>query len=230
MRTTPILLCVVFSVTACTTVQVLEPPRIVEAIGTEPKIGSTNTTQVGSTMFSQYRLWRKTGIRIPNGYSGSVGGAPVQVTPADYLVRATADSQPAYCTERLTMRNLLGVPTKPTCFAGMTPESSFTKVMVPADAVWWIKQLPEPLRFEQVEEDIPRPESVRRELVYLGSAGKIIRLAYREYLGDLARPAFTQEVTYDVADLPMQVSFRNARFEVLTIGGSAITYRALSAL
>jgi hypothetical protein len=230
MRHLTLTLLSVAAVTACTSIQIVEAPRVTESIGTEPKIGETTTAQVGSTLFSQYRLWKKTGTRIPAGFVGEVGGAQVIVTSYDYLIQSVADGQLAYCTERLTMRNLLGVPTKTTCFAGTTSDSRFTKVMVPADAIWWSKPLSAPLRYEQQDEIITRPESIRRELIYLGTSGRVMRLAYREYAGDLARPAFAQEVTDDVVDLPMQVTFKSSRFEVLAIGGSSITYRATSPL
>lgn len=223
-------LALALSLIACTSVQVVEPSRVVESTGTEPRVGATSTVPVGGTLLSQYRLWSKSGTRIPSGYTGRVGGAQVIVAPTDYLVRSIADGKEAYCTERLTMHNLRGVPTKPTCFVGSLRESTFTHVMVPADAIWWGTDLPQPLRFEQQEVSMPRSDSMRRELIYLGAAAKVIRLAYREYLGDLARPAFAQDVSYDVGELPMQVAFRNARFEVLSVSGSSITYRVLSPL
>lgn len=227
---------ILFAITAalltvgCTSIQVNGVPSVVEAIGTDPAIGDTVTIQVGSTMYWQFRLWKKTGYRIPAGYYGTIGGAPVSVTPNDFLMQATVESQPAYCTERLTVRNLLGVPIKRTCFANITADSRFETVMVPADAVWWRQPLPRPLQFELVEEIIPRPESLSRELVFLGSSANVIRLAYREYIADLARPAYFQEVTYDLTDLPMEIAFRNAQFEILSINGSSLTYRVLSPL
>jgi len=62
----------------------------------------------------------------------------------------------------------------------------------------------------------------------LGSAGKTLRLLYREYAGDFVRPAFSQDVSYDVEALPMEIQFRTARIQVLELPGSSIKYRVLS--
>ncbi len=86
------------------------------------------------------------------------------------------------------MRNLLGVAIKPTCFSGLTADGHVTEVMVPADSVWLHNDLPRPIAIRAVEKSIPRPEAFRNELVFLGSAGKTLRLLYREYAGDFIGP------------------------------------------
>lgn len=110
------------------------------------------------------------------------------------------------------------------------PEGKVTTVMVPADAIWWSQKLPQPLSVSKREEVISLAGSYRNELVFLGSAGKIIRLLYREYMDDFVRPAYSQEVSYDVSNLPMEISFRTAKFQVLELDGSSITYKVLSPL
>ncbi|ULR87332.1 hypothetical protein [Comamonas sp. B21-038] len=217
-----------FSLSACTTIQVQKAPSVEPTIGTDPSIGSTSTATVGSAVLSQYKVWKKSGMQLAEPYSGRIGGAPVDVSQTDYLVKAVADSKEAYCTERMTMRNLLGVAIKPTCFSGLTADGHVTEVMVPADSVWWHKDLPRPIAIRAVEESILRPEAFRNELVFLGSAGKTLRLLYREYAGDFVRPAFSQDVAYDVEALPMEIQFRTARIQVLELPGSSIKYRVLS--
>ncbi len=230
MKTNFFVLIALVGLAGCATIQVFEGPQVVESYGTIPGVGATETVSVGSVIFSQHRLWKKSGLHIPSGYRGKVGGAEVDVAATDYLVKAVADSQEAYCTQRATMKNIFGAPIKPTCFVGPLGASHFTKVMVPSDAIWWSSELAEPLRFSKTEEDIMRPDSLRRELIYLGTAGKIMRIAYREYLGDMARPAFAQEVTYDVDKLPLEIAFKNAKFQVLEIRGSTLRYRVLNQL
>lgn len=193
-------------------------------------MGKTHNVSVGSPMFSQHKLWRVSSFRLSEGYSGSIGGAKVEVSSNDNLVRATANSQDAYCTERNTMSNLFGFAIKQTCFGGITSDGKVSSVMVPADAIWWSQKLPRPLAVNKREEAIPRAGSYRNELVFLGSAGKVIRLLYREYMDDLVRPAYSQEVSYDVSKLPMEIAFRTAKFQVLELDGSSITYKVLSPL
>lgn len=215
---------------ANTSIQVHQSSSVKPEIGTEPQVGKTHTASVGSVMFSQYKLWRVSSFRLSENYAGSIGGARVEITSNDNLVQATANSQDAYCTEFNTMRNIFGVAIKRTCFGGITPDGKVSSVMVPADAIWWSQNLPKPILVVRHEEAAPRSGSYRNELVFLGAAGKVIRLLYREYMDDLVRPAYSQEVSYDVSNLPMEISFRTAKFQVLELGGSTITYKVLSPL
>jgi hypothetical protein len=63
---------------------------------------------------------------------------------------------------------------------------------------------------------------VKGELVYGGISGRTIEIAYREYRGNLAAPAFFQNLKYDLAASPYIV-FQNFRIEVLDASNSAIT-------
>jgi hypothetical protein len=68
----------------------------------------------------------------------------------------------------------------------------------------------------------------REELVYLGLAGKTLRIGYREYSGggNLIRPAFSQELTYDIGTSSVIV-FRDFRIEVFGANNEGITFVVL---
>ena len=69
----------------------------------------------------------------------------------------------------------------------------------------------------------------RRDLVYSGVSQGTVLISYREFNDNLARPAFTQDVRYDLKD-GAEVGFRGARFEILKATNTAITYRVLKTL
>lgn len=66
----------------------------------------------------------------------------------------------------------------------------------------------------------------RKELIYNGRSGDTIRVIYREYSGDLARPAFTQELQYDLSQ-QMEIGFREVRLQVESATNTSIRYRVL---
>lgn len=73
-----------------------------------------------------------------------------------------------------------------------------------------------------------RGKSFRREVLYQGAAARVLRLLYREYVNDLARPAFSQELSFDLAESgPTVVVVKNARFEVLEAGNEGATVRVV---
>ena len=71
--------------------------------------------------------------------------------------------------------------------------------------------------------DIERVGSYKQELIYNGKSKDTIRLSYREYIKDMARPAFYQDLTYDLAE-SREIAFRDLRIEVLEATNSAIKF------
>ncbi|HYC00383.1 MAG TPA: hypothetical protein VEA35_04040 [Ramlibacter sp.] len=67
----------------------------------------------------------------------------------------------------------------------------------------------------------------KRELIYTGRTGNAVSILYREFLNDMARPAFSQQLQYDVGTDPV-IGYKGARFEVLKADNTGITYRVLS--
>ena len=56
----------------------------------------------------------------------------------------------------------------------------------------------------------------------------MLRLLYREFVNNLVRPVFDQELTYDLeGGGPLSVAVKSARFEVLEAGNAGIRYRVL---
>lgn len=69
----------------------------------------------------------------------------------------------------------------------------------------------------------------RRELIYSGISQGTVTITYKEFKDDLARPAFSQELRYDL-NQGREVGFRGARFEILEATNSMIRYRVLKPL
>lgn len=75
----------------------------------------------------------------------------------------------------------------------------------------------------------PMQPRFQSELVYTGRSQNTVTVLYREYANDLARPAFTQELRYDLAE-PGEVGFRGARFEIVKATNTEITFRVIRPL
>jgi hypothetical protein len=66
-----------------------------------------------------------------------------------------------------------------------------------------------------------------QELLYNGRIGNRVSFLYREFQNDVARPAFTQEITYDLAE-GKEVGFKGARLEIIDANNRYIRYRVLN--
>lgn len=71
--------------------------------------------------------------------------------------------------------------------------------------------------------------SFKRELIYGGLSGNTLSISYREFSDGTARPAFTQDLKYDLSESKI-IGFRGARFEVAKASNTVIKYKVLKAL
>ncbi|GGY85425.1 hypothetical protein [Marinobacter zhanjiangensis] len=72
-------------------------------------------------------------------------------------------------------------------------------------------------------------DSFRKELVYLGRSGDTIQLSYREFYNNMARPAFSNNIQYDLGDSDV-IGFQGARFKVLSATNTFFTYEVMKHL
>ena len=71
--------------------------------------------------------------------------------------------------------------------------------------------------------------SFRKELVYTGISQTIVSILYREFKDDMARPAFSQDLKYDLSESKI-VGYRGARFEIIKATNQGLTYKTLKQL
>jgi len=73
----------------------------------------------------------------------------------------------------------------------------------------------------------PMSNHFQQTLIYNGKIGNRITLGYREFSGDVARPAFSNEVSYDLSESAI-LGYKGARVEVVKATNTEITYKILS--
>src|SRR5690606_13439745 len=68
--------------------------------------------------------------------------------------------------------------------------------------------------------------SFQQTLIYSGKVGNKINISYREFSGSLARPAFNNDVEYDLNE-SKQIGYKGALLEVIDANNQNITYKVL---
>jgi hypothetical protein len=71
--------------------------------------------------------------------------------------------------------------------------------------------------------DVILKGSLKQELVYNGNSRDTIRISYLEYVDDMARPSFFQELAYDLSESRL-IAFRDIRMEVLDATNISIRF------
>jgi hypothetical protein len=80
--------------------------------------------------------------------------------------------------------------------------------------------------FELISAIQKTDKNFRQEFIYSGRTGDSIFFTYREFSGDLIRPAFTQNVTYSLSNKNI-VAFKRLRLKILSADNTKIRYRIL---
>lgn len=80
--------------------------------------------------------------------------------------------------------------------------------------------------FETGQFNTTSAENFQRTFYYKGKSGNEIYFDYKEFVNDMARPAFTQELIFDLNESDI-VGFRGMRLQVLSATNTQIKYRVL---
>lgn len=68
---------------------------------------------------------------------------------------------------------------------------------------------------------------LKKELIYNGKSDNTIKVIYREFIDNMARPAFTQNLNYDLSEGDI-ISFKGCKIKVLNAKNIGIEYKILS--
>lgn len=81
--------------------------------------------------------------------------------------------------------------------------------------------------YSEILVPVPQKDYFKQEFIYNGRVGNALKFTYREFVDDLARPAFTQELQYDLSESNI-IGFRGLRIEVINASNTKIEYKVLS--
>lgn len=214
--------------TGCAAPSVREVDVPTKQQGMTPHLGEISTAPVGAVLFNQFDYLLRQSYSLSSGGSIGILLGKVVVSPGDTLKRVELDNQTTYCTDKRAYIDPISGPYSSACFLDTNDDGQFEAVKAKPGLVWNERPVSPPIGYERMQEIVPGDNSYKYELLYQGVSKQTLRLAYREYFQSLARPAFYQELTYDIDELPTEVTFRGVRIEVLEAGNSGIRYRVLS--
>lgn len=192
-----------------------------------PNIGETGNAQVGDPIISMAHTLSTPAISFRNACTFSEKYDRPGTGVVEYKVESGAvftqdnmsNGVPGYCGQSAQNTPPLGFISGRHCVA----VSGETLVPFPKSEM--IVQ--SDCRVAASRVTVEASDSVKRELLYDGKSGTTLHLSYREFVKDLARPAFTQELSYDIRDDRI-IGFKGARVEVIDANNTSLRYRVLS--
>lgn len=82
------------------------------------------------------------------------------------------------------------------------------------------------VNFERTKKPVLTIDSFQQTLIYSGKVGNKINIGYRESSGNLARPAFSNNVEYDLSE-SSTIGYKGAQLEILEATNQYIKYRVI---
>jgi hypothetical protein len=80
--------------------------------------------------------------------------------------------------------------------------------------------------FERKNWETANKNSFQQTLIYNGKVGNKINIGYREFSSDTARPAFNNDVEYDLSE-SKQIGYKGALIDVLEANNQEIKYKVI---
>ena len=199
-------------------------------VGEDPPLGSRSTVEVGEALYSLYDYSESKSARLLSGYDHPYALGRISVTPSDGMPQRANPNRliAEFCTARKTYRDPLVGPYDVTCFLDVNTDGVFDKVKVPSIKFGSSSEVKQAAAYRVVSD---LQDGFRRELVYSGLDGSTLRLVYREFNQGLARPAFSQDLTYQLGEAgTTTISFRGARIDIHQAGNQGITYTVVKGM
>ena len=84
------------------------------------------------------------------------------------------------------------------------------------------------VRYQLKRMTVDNPDSLRQIIMYSGATADTLRLSYREFSNNMARPAFTEELVIPIiSKFPQDIAVKAVKFRVHSIDGLGMKYEIL---
>jgi hypothetical protein len=189
-----------------------------------PDSGEITSVNIGDTLLSKAKVETREGFRLNSPITAPFALEKLQFSTGDYYLRTETKSHQQFYPVDNKMVFSGGVDFNGRVgFAIRKKDNKITGWTI-GGVHMNLDQVPS---ITKKTVTLINTTNFKQELIYNGKSGNIARFLYREYSGNLARPAFTQELTYDLASSRV-IGFKEVRLEVLRTTNTSIQYRVIS--
>jgi hypothetical protein len=207
-------------------------PKVSTKVGESPRLNEVVEKSVGEAIYETYNYQEFEGVKLTEPADVDVLAARWSLPPHEPLQAYVEGPAKIYCTREPALL-VMGKMTSRVCLGDLDNNQRFDSWKAPqgppARQKW--NKLKNELGFSSGGAMTSTMGGFRYELLYQGISGKVVSLLYREYIDDLARPAFQQDLSYTLApEGATEVSFRGTRLRLLSADNNRIRYQLLSGL
>jgi hypothetical protein len=190
-----------------------------------PALGSIHTAAVGEEMVAQGTLSELDGVELLKenrirGYTLSPGFYPMTSDDGEVTYHSYRYGEPMGDGFGALKAGALVDPPKDI-------QASRTEQKICVVTVFGMKGCDTENPYRRVKRPVLSENHFQQTLIYNGKSGSKINVAYREFSGSVARPAFSNAVEYDLSDSSV-IAYKGARVRVIEATNESITFELLS--
>jgi hypothetical protein len=209
-----LVLCAAILLSGCATVQFNGAESQVTKID-QPPIGQVVTASIGDRLLQKGEIVQQNVLQVNHTIDGVAYDIPQGVYRG-----VGHDAKSDFYTAVGVVKSFIADPPK-ALMLGKAPGSELCVVTIFGGKACYSGD------FERKNQVSERGTSFQQTLIYSGRVGDKIKVSYREFSNDMARPAFNNDVEYDLS-VSNIIGYKGARIEVLKADNTSITYRVIS--
>lgn len=217
-------LTMVMGLVGCATPSYNYQPQVTNI--SNPPLNQIATAYVGESLLEQGKAIQADGIKLDS--KQALDKAKMALSAGTYIKIGENDKQEFYLPHkgsdsgRVEKVSLLSFD--PTFLQSIVVDKNTGKVSLISSNVKSYDG--DVINFTKTKISIKDTNSFQQTLIYNGKVGNKINIGYREFSGDLARPAFTNSVEYDLNESKV-IGYKGARLEVISADNQSIKYKVL---
>jgi len=184
---------------------------------TTPKINELNSKEIGETLILDLKAFVYDAIKVTKGSKSSTYYIKSEITESNYVLKSQTKNHYLYQSDTFSTNGIAipknGGPEK--IFIWETPNSVSTY------------DLKDKIEYKKTKVFEPKKNNFKREFIFNGKTSNNLKFTYREYVDDIARPAFTQDLQYDLNESNI-IGFKGLRIEIVKATNTNIEYKVLN--
>lgn len=197
--------------------------------GENIQIGQDGSAFVGQIIYEKFNYQAVETATLVDPFNTSITFGTVTFEAGRQLKLGELQGEKAYCASDGAKPMGLSTPTGPACAFDADDDGSFESVRGQIGAFFHHGIINPPAAYQKSEQ--ASQGGWRRELIFLGIDGTTLRVGYREYDGDLARPAFSEDLTYPIrGDGTSVIRYKNLTIDVMKATGDMIQFTIVNSL
>ena len=182
----------------------------------KPPIGSVNEAYVGDKMLTQGVFTEREAYYIPEAKKKFLF-----TMPKGFYLKTGEDKKGSYYNAVNNIPDGAIIPGGGIQSIVVTPQNDVCFIDIYFNKVCHFKDIGEKRKIS-----VANDNSFQQTLIYSGKVGNKINIGYREFSSSIARPAFNNDVEYDLNE-SKTIGYKGALLEVIDANNQSIKYRVL---